>query len=248
MTRATAFMVEGQHAGGYVWSYLPDMSRRWGEIEAGDTMIWIQPPGTATMGHLFLDAYHATGDESFYTAAALAAGALVRAQHASGGWNYLADFAGEASLREWYATIGRNAWRLEEFQHDWGNATFDDGGTTEAATLLLRLYVEKRDQRFKPALDRAVQFVLDSQYPVGAWPQRFPPPKRGFSLHGNPDYSAYLTFNDDVASGNIEFLVQCYQALGDARLLDAIARGMNAFVAMQGAAPQAKVGPAIRPT
>ena len=66
MKRATAFMVEkASTKGGYVWSYLPDMSRRWGEIEAKPSMIWVQPPGTATMGHLFLDAYHATGDEYY---------------------------------------------------------------------------------------------------------------------------------------------------------------------------------------
>ena len=35
MRRATTFMVERVATnGGYVWSYLPDMSRRWGEIEA----------------------------------------------------------------------------------------------------------------------------------------------------------------------------------------------------------------------
>ena len=67
MKRATTFMVEKVSTnGGYVWSYLPDLSRRWGEMEARPTMIWIQPPGTATMGHLFLDAYHATGDEYYY--------------------------------------------------------------------------------------------------------------------------------------------------------------------------------------
>ena len=61
MKRATVFMVEKVSTnGGYVWSYLPDRSRRWGELEARDTQIWIQPPGTATMGHLFLDAFHAT--------------------------------------------------------------------------------------------------------------------------------------------------------------------------------------------
>ena len=60
MKRATRFMVEEVSTeGGYVWSYLPDMSRRWGEIEAKKSMIWVQPPGTATMGHLFLDAFHA---------------------------------------------------------------------------------------------------------------------------------------------------------------------------------------------
>ena len=35
MKRATTFMVEKvSTSGGYVWSYLPDLSRRWGEMEA----------------------------------------------------------------------------------------------------------------------------------------------------------------------------------------------------------------------
>jgi PelA/Pel-15E family pectate lyase len=238
MKRATVFMVERVSTnGGYVWSYLPDLSRRWGELEARDTMIWIQPPGTATMGHMFLDAYHATGDEYYYEAAEQVAGALIWGQHASGGWNYLVDFAGDRSLRDWYATVGRNAWRLEEFQHYWGNATFDDAGTAESGKFLLRLYVEKRDPTYRPALERAIQFVLDSQYPIGAWPQRFPL-QFEFSHHGLPDYTSYLTFNDDVAAENISFLVMCYQALGDPRVLDAIRRGMNAFLVTQQGPPQ----------
>ena len=39
--------------------------------------MWMQPPGTGTMGHLFLDAYHATGDDYYYRAATKAADALV---------------------------------------------------------------------------------------------------------------------------------------------------------------------------
>jgi len=91
-----------------------------------------------------------------------------------------------------------NGWRLEEFQHYWGNATFDDGGTAEASRFLLRLYLERRDPTYNPALDRAIQFVMDSQSPIGAWPRRFPL-KSEFSHHGKPDYTSYLTFNDDVA-------------------------------------------------
>jgi PelA/Pel-15E family pectate lyase len=238
MKRATAFMVEKVSTnGGYVWAYLPDLSRRWGELEARDTQIWIQPPGTPTMGHLFLDAYHATGDEYYYQAAERVAGALIWGQHPSGGWNYLVDFAGDRSLRDWYDTVGRNAWRLEEFQHYWGNATFDDAGTAEAAKFLLRLYVEKRDPRYKPALERAIGFVVESQYPIGAWPQRYPL-RSEFSHHGKPDYTSYLTFNDDVAAENIDFLLMCYQALGDPRLLDPIVRGMNAFIVTQMGDPQ----------
>ena len=78
MKRATTFMVERVSTnGGYVWAYLPDLSRRWGEIEARPSIVWIQPPGTATMAHLFLDAYHATGDEYYYLAAEKAAGILI---------------------------------------------------------------------------------------------------------------------------------------------------------------------------
>ena len=149
----------------------------------------------------------------------------------------MADFGGERSLREWYDTIGKNAWRLEEFQHYWGNATFDDAGTAEASKFLLRMYVEKRDPKYKPALDKAIKFVLDSQYPIGAWPQRYPL-KSEFSHHGKPDYTSYLTFNDDVAAENIDFLLKCYQALGDRRLLDPISRGMNAFIVTQQGPPQ----------
>jgi PelA/Pel-15E family pectate lyase len=238
MKRATVFMVEKvAYQGGYVWSYLPDRSRQWGEMEANKTMIWIQPPGTPSMGHLFLDAYHATGDEYYYRAAEQVGGALMQAQHPSGGWNYIFDFAGEASLRQWYDTIGRNAWRLEEFQHYYGNATFDDAGTAESAKFFLRLFVEKKDPKYRVPLDQAIKFVLDSQYPIGVWPQRFPK-AAAVSLHGLPDYTSYATFNDDVAAENMDFLLMCYQAFGDATLLDPIVRGMNAFLVTQLGAPQ----------
>ncbi|MDP8911984.1 MAG: pectate lyase [Pseudomonadota bacterium] len=233
MKRATTFMVEKVATnGGYVWSYLPDFSRRWGEIEAKPSMIWVQPPGTATMGHLFLDAYHATGDEYYYGAAEKAAGALIWGQHRSGGWNYFIDFAGPSSTKHWYETIGRNAWRMEEFQHYADNATFDDMGTSEAAQFLLRLYLEKRDPRYRPGLERAVDFVLDSQYPIGGWPQRWPYDP------SYPEYQKYITFNDDVAAENVKFLVMVYQSLGDTRALDAIHRGMNIYLLTQQGPPQ----------
>lgn len=238
MREATRFMVEEVSTnGGYVWSYLPDKSRRWGELEAYPSMIWVQPPGTPTMGHIFLDAYHATGDEYYYLAAEKVADALIWGQLPKGGWNYFIDFDGEASTRQWYDTIGKNAWRMEEFQHYWGNATFDDLGTSEAAQLLLRMYVEKRDPKYRPALDKVINFILESQYPIGGWPQRYPL-KYEFSHHGNPDYTSFITFNDDVTAENVKFLLMCYQALGETRVLDAITRGMSVYIVAQQGAPQ----------
>lgn len=238
MKTATTFMVEKVALnGGYVWSYTADLSRRWGELEAKPSMIWVQPPGTGTMGHVFLDAYHATGDDYYYRAAEKAAEALIWGQHPSGGWHYMIDFGGEASMKDWYAKYGSNAWRMEEFQHYWGNATFDDAGTSEAMQFLLRLYVEKRDPKWRPALEKAIGFVLESQYPVGGWPQRYPL-KHDFVHHGRADYTSYITFNDDVAGENIKFLVMVHQVLGDPRALPAVRRAMDSFLVTQQGQPQ----------
>jgi hypothetical protein len=69
-------------------------------------------------------------------------------------------FAGPSSTKHWYETFGKNAWRMEEFQHYADNSTIDDMGTSESAQFLLRVYLEKRDPKYKPALERAVNFVL----------------------------------------------------------------------------------------
>lgn len=233
MLKATQFMVEETSTnGGYVWYYLPDFSRRWGEMEAYKTMIWLQHPGTISMGHMFLDAYHTTGNEYYYRAAQKAAAAIIWGQSHEGGWNYMVDFAGDRSLKTWYNTIGKNGWRLEEFQHYYGNSTFDDDVTSDAARFLLRMYVEKFDPAYKPALQNAISFVLKSQYPMGGWPQRFPL-RYDFNKHNHPDYTSFYTFNDDVIWENVHFLIQCYLALGEERFLDPVMRGMNFYLISQ---------------
>ena len=242
MKTAAQYMVDHvSHEGGYLWQVLPDRSREWGELEAYPTSVWIQNPGTPLMGQLYLDAYHATGEEYFYHAAAKAADVLIRGQLDSGGWSYMFDLAGEASIRKWYDTIGRNGWRLEEFQHYYGNGTFDDSCTSDVAKFMLRIYLERKDARYKASLDRVIQFILDSQYPVGGWPQRFPL-RDEFHDHGLPDYTSFITFNDDVSAENIEFLIMVWQTLGDERVLDPIARGMDCFVKAQQPVPQAGWG------
>jgi hypothetical protein len=233
MLRSTQFMVEKVSTnGGYVWNYLPDFTRRWGEMEAYKTMIWLQSPGTVSMGHLFLDAYEATGNEYYYQAAEKAANAVVWGQGPEGGWNYVVDFAGDRSLKQWYNTIGKSGWRLEEFHHYYGNATFDDDVSSNAARFILRLYLEKLDAKWRPSLDKAIDFIIKSQYPLGAWPQRYPL-KYDFTKEGHPDYTSYYTFNDDVIWENVNFLTQCYQVLGQERLLDPIFRGMNFYLISQ---------------
>ena len=233
MLCSTQYMVEKVSTdGGYVWYYLPDFSRRWGEMEAYKTMIWLQNPGTVSMGNLFLQAYQATGNEYYYKAAEKVGSALIWGQSSEGGWNYMIDFAGDRSLKQWYNTIGKNGWRLEEFQHYYGNSTFDDDVTANAANFILRMYLEKLDPLWKPSLDKAISFILKSQYPLGGWPQRYPL-KFDFNKEGHPDYTSFYTFNDGVIWENINFLIQCYLTLGEERFLDPIKRGMNFYMTSQ---------------
>lgn len=238
MLNATKFMVEKVSTrGGYVRLYHADLSRRWAELETYETQIAIRTSGTTDMGNLFLDCYYSTGDEYFYHAAEKAVSALIAGQLQCGGWDYIIDFAGVSSLKEWYRTIGKNAWGWDEYNHYYGTATHKQN-TTEAARFLLRMYLQKLDPSLKPALDKAIGFFIESQYPLGGWPQRYPL-KDDHPFKENRDYTSFYTFNDDITWENIEFLIQCYQTLGDERLLEPIRRGMNFSLLTQQGHPQA---------
>ncbi len=239
MKSATHFMMDKvSNKGGFVWNYLPDLSRQWGEMEAYRSMVWIQSPSTPLVGQVLLDAYHATGDEYYYEQAKQVATVLIWGQEPCGGWSYMFDLAGEGSLRKWYSTIGKCGWRLEEFQHYYGNATYDDSCTSDVAKFLLRIYVEKNDPTFRPALDKVINFILESQYAIGGWPQRYPL-RYDHVFHGKADYSSFITLNDDVIPDNIDFLVQCYQALGLKNVKVPIMRALNLTIAMQQGEPYA---------
>jgi hypothetical protein len=48
--------------GGYVYFYSLDLQTRWGEGQATPTQIWVQLPGTPTVGMSYVDAFEATGE------------------------------------------------------------------------------------------------------------------------------------------------------------------------------------------
>lgn len=243
MRRAATFMMDSiSYKGAFVWSYLPDRSRQWGELEAPyRSLVWIQEPSTPSVGHLMLDAYHATGDEYYYDQALRIAKVLISVQHPEGGWNYVEDLNGEEELKEFYRTIGRQAWRLEEFQHYYGNCTFDDEATSICATLMLRVYLEKKDPAVHKALDKVISFMIRSQYSNGGWPQRYPL-MYDHPFRGKEDYSSFITLNDDVMPANIEFLIQCYQELGRKDLLKPIRKALDLSLKLQQPAPFAGWG------
>ena len=125
---------------------------------------------------------------------------------------------------------------MEEMMTNYGQSgTFDDYVHGRAAELLLRIYLIKRDEQFRGPLQKAIDMVLESQYPAGGWPERWPlDPKGGYTVH--------LTLNDDVSLTNILFLIKCLQThvIEDTpELRNAIARGMNVMIILQNGQPAA---------
>src|SRR5688500_12546700 len=91
--RATSFFRQSVSTeGGYLWRYSHDLARREGENVVGATTVWIQPPGTPSVGEALLGAWRATGQRQYLNLARDAAVCLVRGQLQSGGWDYRIEF------------------------------------------------------------------------------------------------------------------------------------------------------------
>jgi hypothetical protein len=165
MKKATTFMVEKVALrGGHVWVVSEDLSRRWGEVPARPSQIWLQG-GTERMGQVLLDAYEATGDRYYLDAARKAADALVFGQHPLGGWHYFIDFDPKG-IPEWYETQASHfSWGFEEYRHYYGNATYDDHVSSDAGQFLLRFYVTTLETAYREPVMRILSFLLVSQYP-----------------------------------------------------------------------------------
>ena len=232
MRTATDFMFDTlSNQGGFVWFYTMDLEP-YGELKARPSMIWVEPPGTPSVGLVLLEAYKATGDGYYLLRARQVAEALAMGQHPSGGWNYFIDFD-PAGLPAYYASFFSKCWGWQEYLKQRSNCSFDDYSTSEPTRFFLRLYGATQDPLHKGVLDRALDHILRAQYPDGGWPQRFP------DAEADHDYSADRTFNDDVTYDCIQVLLEAYAQLGEARYQAAARRGMDFYLVSQMPAPQA---------
>lgn len=237
MDRASDFMMNTVSLrGGFVWKYSPDLKERYGELKARDSMIWVQG-GTVSVGLMLVDAYKATGEQKYLEYACRSADALIWGQLPCGGWHYFIDFD-PSGVQAYYDSFFSRCWGWQEYLHYYGNATFDDDVTAHATLFLLRLYDVTHDPKYREPLMKALDFVLQAQYPRGAWPQRFPKTKE-FPHHGIPDYTAFYTFNDSVIRSNIDLLLEAARTLGNEAYYDAARRGMDFYIISQLPRPQA---------
>lgn len=227
---ATYYRTQVASHGGYVYHYSPDLTKRWGEGVAGPDQIWVQPPGTPTVGLAFLKAYEATGESFYLDAATAAAEALVYGQLQSGGWTNCIDFNPRGTRTSQYRNgkgRGKN------------NSSLDDGQTQSAIQLLVA--VDKaRNFRHKPIHDAAqiaLSALLKAQFPNGAFPQVWTGPvSREPSADIKANYPNYdwrtegrikeywnmYTLNDDLAGDVSDTLIEAHKVYGEEKYINSL--------------------------
>lgn len=152
LCRATQYFRERVSSnGGYLWRYSEDLSLREGEGKASVDTVWVQPPGTPSVGMAYLDAYNATGDKYYLDAARDVGSCLVRGQLRSGGWDYRIEFGPGQRKRYAYRVAG-------EKEGARNTTTLDDNTTQAALRLLMRL--DKTLSFKEKSIHDAVEFAL----------------------------------------------------------------------------------------
>ncbi len=227
---ATYYRTQVASHGGYVYHYSPDLSRRWGEGVATADQIWVQPPGTPTVGLAYLAAYNATGDTFYLEAATAAAEALIYGQLESGGWTNSVDFNPQGShVAQYRNGKGRGK----------NYSSLDDGQTQSALRFLFHIDQAHKFQNaaIHEAALTGLKALLNAQFPNGAFPQVWAGPVSAEPmLKANyPDYDwrtegrikeywNMYTLNDDLAGYVSDTLIGAHTIYDDKKPLDALLR------------------------
>lgn len=231
--------------GGYVYYYSPDLSQRWGEGRASPDTIFVQPPGTPTVGMAYLRAYEATGDAFYRDAAREAAEALVYGQLQSGGWAQVIHFAQpERGRMGWYRKFRAGSWNV---------SSLDDGQTQAALEFLVRAdqSLEFRHAELHEAALYGLDALLKAQFPNGAFPQGWLGPVEPYPVlkatfpnydwktEGRlKDYWQCYTLNDNVAGTVADALIVAHQVYKDRRYKAALERLGDFLILAQMPDPQ----------
>lgn len=199
-------MAELRQNGGWGMAYTLDGKVMWGEwrpIALG--CITVQPPATPSLALAYLRAGTVLGEARWIGVARDARDALLAVQTREGGFPQ--DACPGAKLRP-------------------RTATLDDATTTGALHFFLDWWRHTGAPEDRANVVRVGEFLLESQFPCGGWPQRYPLPKN--------NYGAYITFNDNVMSNAIHALLALHDALGEKRFLDAAMLGGACILQLQG--------------
>lgn len=233
--------------GGYVYQYSSDLTLREGEGKTDLETVWVQPPGTPTVGLAFLRAYERTGDEKLLAAARDAAYCLLEGQFQSGAWNGWIDFAPDK--RKNYAFITTPGKKNAR-----NYSTFDDDKTQAALKFLMQFdrATGFKDARVHAAVERALASVLAAQFSNGGWPQGYKAPvdqtitqvaKARYPAEWprtfpGGDYWDFPTLNDNSLVDVMETLFVASRIYGDPKYHAAALHGARFLLAAQMPEPQ----------
>ncbi len=106
---------------------------------------------------------------------------LVLYQLESGAWQKNVYFPAEITAEQ-KKKISANKKHVE-----WG--TIDNGSTTTEIIYLSKMYNVVRDEKYKKAALKGIEYLLEAQYENGGWPQFYPNAK---------GYARHITYNDNA--------------------------------------------------
>lgn len=106
---------------------------------------------------------------------------LVLYQLESGAWQKNVYFPAEITAEQ-KKEISANKKHVE-----WG--TIDNGSTTTEIIYLSKMYNVIRDEKYKKAALKGIEYLLEAQYENGGWPQFYPNAK---------GYARHITYNDNA--------------------------------------------------
>jgi PelA/Pel-15E family pectate lyase len=229
--------------GGYVYYYSLDLKDRWGEGKASPDILFVQPPGTPTVGMAYLAAHAATGDQFYLDAARETAECLVYGQLQSGGWTQTIHYAKANRMGKYRNGKGGN----------WNASSLDDDQTQAALRMLMRLdkALEFKNAEIHDAAEYGLKALLKAQFPNGAFPQiwiapvaahpvkKASYPKWDYRTEGKlKNYYDHYTLNDGLAGTVADVLIVAHEVYKDDKYKKAVAKLGDFLVLAQMPDPQ----------
>ncbi|MCM1313449.1 MAG: pectate lyase [Bacteroides sp.] len=120
------------------------------------------------------------------------ADSVLKYQMPNGGW---------VKNQQWH--IGADGKYLSECKRTCVGTTIDNGATWQEMIFLAKIHNAAPRKIYRQAFRRALDYILEAQYPNGGWRQFFPVrPTSDGSVH----YSAHITFNDCAMTNVLRLL------------------------------------------
>jgi PelA/Pel-15E family pectate lyase len=229
--------------GGYVYYYSLDLKECWGEGRASPDILFVEPPGTPTVGMAYLKAHEATGDKFYLDAAREAGECLLYGQLQSGGWTQTIHFAPAKRVGKYRNGKGGS----------WNASSLDDNQTQSALRFLMRLdrALGFKDAKVHEAVTYGLGALLGAQFANGGFPQVWTKPADA-KVAGRakyPDYDwktegrvknywDYPTLNDGLAGTVCGVLIEAHDTYKEEKYKAAAAKLGDFLVAAQMPDPQ----------